>query len=373
MIATNRSASNVQGMRPLPPPVPIRNPLTLALFWASKTDPRLAAVCSRFAQATQGALGFFVLISASMAFLAAFCTLSTVSVVSGSSIRWIALGYAAFILACDREIVGSLDRTAAVVRPVLALLISAILTIPLELAIFQPRVDQELERQYRYDNKHQIEGLHSALAKLDVRRSDLERSITDLQGQEREWAGILDSEAVGRPGTGRTGVQGIGPAFRNAQAQQESVRERIREVRRDLERLDRSLPAERQRLEAQFRQEEIRTTKDFASRYEALGKVIHSSDALYTLSWILWAALAAIEMMGAVLKLFSPGNDYLHLVKAEIRENCARIDELSDRNYRLAMENPEIPRLSVAEKFTIVRYTPIPPSTPFERRHETGS
>ena len=84
-------------------------------------------------------------------------------------------------------------------------------------------------------------------------------------------------------------------------------------------------------------------------------------------------ALTLVEMTPALLKILTPHVDYHHLVQAEIRENVARIDEISDRNYRLAMENPEVPRHSVAEKFTIVRYTRIPNSTPFERRHETGS
>ena len=44
--------------------------------------------------------------------------------------------------------------------------------------------------------------------------------------------------------------------------------------------------------------------------------------------------------------------------EAEAGERVTQIDEISDRNYRLAMENPEVPRSSVAEKFTAVRYAP---------------
>ena len=148
------------------------------------------------------------------------------------------------------------------------------------------------------------------------------------------------------------------------------MRQRIQEVRHDLEQLDQSLPAERQRLEEQFRREEVGKTTDFVTRYEAMDKVIHSSDPLYRLSWLITLALILVEMTPAVLKILTRHVDYHHLVQAEIRENCTRIDELSDRNYRLAMENPEIPRLSVAEKFTIVRYTPIPQDTSFGRRYE---
>ena len=77
------------------------------------------------------------------------------------------------------------------------------------------------------------------------------------------------------------------------------------------------------------------------------------------LSWVVTLTLIFMDMTPALLKLLTPHSDYNHLVKAEIRENRARIDELGDRNYRLAMENPEIPELSVSEKFTRVRYSPV--------------
>jgi hypothetical protein len=362
------TATAPQHPRPAPPS--IKNPLTLGLLWASKTDPRLIAVCSRWARATQVAFGVFVLFTATLAFGAAYCTLSTVHT-PGSLIPWIALAWSIFILFLDREIAGGLDKTTAIVRPLLALFIGTLIAIPIELWVFQERVDQELQRQYLNDNKQQIDGLHAQESKIESRRDDLQSTLADLRRQEADWAKILDSEAVGRAGQGRTGVAGAGPAFQNAQAQQISVRQRIQEVRRDLEQMDQSLPLERQRLMGQFQREEVGKITDFVTRYEAMDKVIHSSDPLYRLSWLITLALILIEMMPAVLKILTPHVDYHHLVQAEIRENCARIDELSDRNYRLAMQDPEIPRLSVAEKFTIVRYTPVSNTAPFEKRYET--
>jgi hypothetical protein len=138
-----------RAQRPLPVPVPVRNPLTLTLFWLSKTDPRLVAVCSRWAMATQAALGVFVLFTATLAFGGAYYTLSTLHA-SGSLVPWIAAGWSVFILFLDREIVGGLDKKTAIVRPFLALFIGMLVAIPLELFVFQNRVDQELQRQYRH-------------------------------------------------------------------------------------------------------------------------------------------------------------------------------------------------------------------------------
>lgn len=66
--------------RPYRVPVPIRNPITLVLLWASKSDPRLVAVCSRWARSTQVAFGIFVLFTSVLALTAAYYTLSTFNV-----------------------------------------------------------------------------------------------------------------------------------------------------------------------------------------------------------------------------------------------------------------------------------------------------
>jgi len=347
-----------------------RNPLTRALLWASKTNPHLVALCSGWAIATQIAFGVFVVFSALSAFGSMYYTLSTLNAPS-SLVRWIALVWSIFILFLEREIAGGLDRTTAMIRPFLALFIGTLVAVPLELWVFENRIDQELQRQYRSENQVQIAKLSALEAELDQRHAAMEATLADLRKQEADWGKILDSEAVGRPGPGRTGIPGAGPVFRNAQAQQADVQRRIEEVRRDLEQYDRSLPEERQRLEAQFHREEVGKITDFVTRYEGLDKVVHSSNALFRLSWLITLALIFIDMTVALLKLLTPHSDYHHLVSAEIRENVTRIDEISERNYRLAMQDPEVPRASVAEKFAKVRYSPVTNHTTFERDYET--
>lgn len=356
--------------RPLPPPVPVRNPVTVILFWLSKTDARLVSVCSRWAMATQAAFGAFVLFTAALAFGAAYYTLSTLNAPSGL-IPWMALGWSIFVGLLDREIAGSLDKTTAVVRPFLALFLGTLTAIPIELYVFQQRVDQELQRQYRQDNRPQLDRLAATELQLDQRRTSLEAALAELRKQDSDWGRVMDQELAGRSGPGRTGMSGAGPVFQNAQTQQEAVRQRMREARQDLDQIEHALPEERRRLESGFQREEVGRVTDFVTRYEALDRVIHSSDALYRLSWLITLALILVEMTPAILKILTPHVDYHHLVRAEIRENVARIDEISERNFRLAMENPEVPRLSVAEKFTIVGYTPIDNVASFEKRHAT--
>src|SRR5438132_307024 len=88
-----------------PRPRRIHNPLTLLLLWASKSDPRLATVCSRWALATQTAFGVLVLFTTALAFCSAYYTLLTVGV-SERWLPWITAAYTIFIFTIDREIVG---------------------------------------------------------------------------------------------------------------------------------------------------------------------------------------------------------------------------------------------------------------------------
>lgn len=336
-------------------PAATRNPILLVLYYASKTNPHLAGLCSHWARATQAAMGVFVLFTALLAFGSQYYTLSTLNV-AGSRALWIALAWSCFIFFLDREIVGGLDKMTAVVRPLLALCIGTLVAIPTEIFIFRARIDQDLQRQYRKDNKEQLEKLDSAQTTLDKRRDQMVATLNELQKQDADWAKVMDDELVGRPKDGRTGQSGAGPVFNNAQTQQAAVRVRIQEIRHDLEEVEVTAGA---RLEKRFGREEISKATDFPTLYEAMDRVTHDSAPLYRLSWWIRLTLILIEMTPALLKILTPHVDYHHLVNAEIRESTVRVDEIADRNYRLAMENPEMPQLSVAEKFAIVRYTPI--------------
>jgi Domain of unknown function (DUF4407) len=210
-VPNNSSATTT--LRPRPIPRPIRNPVTLALLFASKTDPRLVAVCSRWAIATQCALGVFVCFTAVLAFGAAYYTLSTLNAPAGW-VLWIAIAYAIWVAVLDREIVGGLDKMTAMVRPVLSLFIGTIIAIPIELWVFQERIDQNLQQQYRQDNKEQLDQFRSAESQLERRRADLQATLTDLRKQEADWGKIMDDELVGRPKSGRSGVRGAGPGVR---------------------------------------------------------------------------------------------------------------------------------------------------------------
>lgn len=334
---------------------PTRNPLVMALHWASKTDPSIVPLCGWWTRQTQAALGFFVLFTATLALLSGTYTFTTLNVAPPLNF---ALGglWGVFIFYIDREIVGALDKRMAMVRPVLSLFIGVLVAVPVELWVFQDRVDQEIDRVYRTDNQEGTQKLEDGQKEINQRRKALQDRYESLLAENTKWGEVMDSELVGRAGKNRSGIAGQGPVYNNAAAQQTRVRGLIAEARRDLDNFNQATEADQARLERQFNRQEVRKVTSFVVRYEALHRVTDSSWPLYWMSWAVTLFFILIEMTPALMKLLTANADYQHIVAAEMKENILRIDEIAELNLRIAMKNPTEPEPSVVEKFAFVRF-----------------
>jgi hypothetical protein len=334
---------------------PSHNPLVRALHWVSKTDPVIISLCGWWTRQTQAALGFFVLFTATLALCSGIYTLTTLNVQAPISY---ALGslWAAFIFYIDREIVGALDKRMAMVRPVLSLFIGVLVAVPVELWVFQDRVDQEIDRMYRTDNQEATQKQDDGQKEINQRRKALQDRYESLLAEDKKWADVMDSELVGRPGSNRTGIAGAGPVYNNAAMQQARVRGLIAGVQRDLDGFKQASDAEQARLEKQYSRQEVRKVTSFVVRYEALHVVTNSSWPLFWMSWAVTLFFVLIEMTPALMKLLTTSADYQHIVAAEMKENIVRIDEIAELNLQIAMKNPTEPEPSVVEKFSFVRF-----------------
>lgn len=334
---------------------PTRNPLVMALHWASKTDPSIIPLCGWWTRQTQAALGFFVLFTSALALCSGTYTLTTLNVQPPANLLLGAL-WCLFIFYIDREIVGALDKRMAVVRPVLSLFIGVLVAVPVELWVFQDRVDQEIDKVYRTDNQDVTQKLEDGQKEIMQRRKTLQGRYESLLAEDKKWGDVMDSELVGRSGNHRSGIAGQGPVYNNAAEQQARVRRLAAEARRDLEEFNRTNEADQARLEKQFGRQEVRKVTSFVVRYEALHRVTSASWSLFWMSWAVTLFFIVIEMTPALMKMLATSADYQHIVAAEMKENIVRIDEIAERNLQIAMKSPTEPEPSVVEKFAFVRF-----------------
>jgi hypothetical protein len=126
----------------------------------------------------------------------------------------------------DRSIVMSLHKSrggfgafcrqvvTASPRLLLALLIASVITVPLELKIFEREIIDQLERNHQRtlnEDRQSLEQKYSEIADLEKQNHTLTEAITGKEGQRNEAFQEVQGEASGNRGTG---IRGAGPVWR---------------------------------------------------------------------------------------------------------------------------------------------------------------
>jgi hypothetical protein len=111
---------------------------------------------------------------------------------------------------------GAFVRQIATASPrlLLALLIASVITVPLELKIFEREILDQLERKHQRTLNEAIQSLeqrYSEIADLEKQNHTLTEAITGKEGQRNEAFQEVQGEAAGNRGTG---VRGAGLVWR---------------------------------------------------------------------------------------------------------------------------------------------------------------
>ena len=99
-------------------------------------------------------------------------------------------------------------------RLLLALLIASVITVPLELKIFEREIIDQLERNHQRtlnEDIKSIEQKYSEIAGLEKQNHTLTEAITGKEGQRNDAFQEVQGEAAGNRGTG---IRGAGPVWR---------------------------------------------------------------------------------------------------------------------------------------------------------------
>src|SRR5262252_1122132 len=213
--------------RPLPAvPLPRANRLKRFFWFCSGADMAILRTwdCST-EHNTYAGIGATIVLTAVLASLSGGYALWTVFQSSPSAITF-GLLWGILIFNLDRYIVmslhksrggfGALCRQVATASPrlLLALLIASVITLPLELKIFEREILDQLERNHQRTLNADIQSLepkYSEIADLDKQNHLLTAAITAKEGQRNDAFQEVQGEAAGNRGTG---IRGAGPVWR---------------------------------------------------------------------------------------------------------------------------------------------------------------
>src|SRR5215475_4523877 len=218
-------------MRPLPAvPLPRASRLKQFFWFCSGADMAILRTwdCST-EHNTYAGIGATIVLTAVLASLSGGYALWTVFQSSPSAITF-GLLWGILIFNLDRYIVmslhksrggfGALCRQVATASPrlLLALLIASVITVPLELKIFEREILDQLERNHQRTLNNDIQSLepkYSEIADLEEQNHLLTAAITEKEGQRNDAFQEVQGEAAGNRGTG---IRGAGPVWRQKTA-----------------------------------------------------------------------------------------------------------------------------------------------------------
>lgn len=309
----------------------------------SKTDRRIIAHCTDYCVKTQTSYGVFVLLTGAFAFLSCMYAVNATFERFDVSIP-VALLYSTVIVFIDREIVSGQSKAAVWPRVALAVAVGLVISVPLEMRLFEQRIEQELRRMYKDEN---IGALNEKQARDDAfqnRIATLEAD-TRIYSQNIHDAGLaMQDEVVGavRDKKSRTGAAGRGPAYQEARQLKERNEQLLAEATKSLERLRNTQSEELQKNQQSFSEREVKPAHDFLARYEAMERAKSASPATLHMSWGLRLLIILIETIPALMKLFQKENEYTEILESMRRRNLTRIYAIVNDHMEQTIARPHI-------------------------------
>lgn len=321
----------------------------------SKTDPDAmnSPCCTLVARMTQTSLGVMVLLTGVLAFFSGSYAIYT----AFGSHFWgqfvaVPLGvlYAAMIIVFDREIVGAQVKRAVWIRLPLAIAIGFIVAVPLELRLLQDSIDKHLIVLSKQENRGPEERLKSKLDALDKRKAELQGKVQHYRDEMNRWNAMMEAETVGRQLTGRTGIAGQGPAYREAERNRDANQQTLAKAEAELLKHEGEEGQARQQLKLEYNNAHVAQAHDFLARYQALESLKNTSPGAFSISWGLRIFFILIEVFPALLKLFLPYSEYNAIVEARRRSQVQLVHAVSNKRLdELARVPPSYPQSSLLD------------------------
>lgn len=307
------------------------------LLFLSKTDYAVYKDCTTYSKNMQISLGLFVLLTGVLALVSGSYAISnlfvefdwrTNTVHFNPAGRFLtpALGllYAVMIMAIDREIVSAKNKSAVFLRIPLAIVIGAVVAVPLELKILEGKIEKQLIQDYKSENSGERQIKDDAIQSLEDKKRELENRVSSYEAQVNDWSNKMQQETVGAVTNGRTGIAGKGPAYDEARRNMEL---HLNNQNQAQKKLDAFLKYEYEKKQASINEEyanqQVTQQFDLLSKYQALAKleINDTTGAVTKMTWGITILLMLFEIIPSLIKLLTPSTEYDAIIEARRRLN----------------------------------------------------
>ena len=310
----------------------------------SKTDRRVIIYCTDHSVKTQVSNGVFVLLTGTFAFLSCMY-----AVYKTFDSFWVAIPvgllYATVIVFIDREIVSAGSKRAALLRLPLAVVVGLVISVPLEMRLFEKRIDEQLFEKNKDKNKAARGQMEADERAYEARIQNLEEEMKGFRGNMAGASETMLDETIGRARRDkrRTEIPGQGPAYRAAGDQLKRNEQLLGLASTELEKLKLARNDVRARIEETYKASAVPIADDLLARYEALETVkAGSPDAAYLARGVM-LFIILIEAFPALMKLMQRDNEYHIALEAARRVNITRVTAIANDQIEQLTQNPRTP------------------------------
>lgn len=311
------------------------------LLYLSKSDYSIYKHCPRNAQIGQLSLGLFVLLTGILAWCSGSYAVSNMFYDfdwETQQIKFNELGYtlapiigffyAVMIIAIDREVVSAKNKLAIIPRLFLAVVIGVVVALPIELKLFEKRINKELVANYHVENESGLNDRENKIKDLKKKRLDLEQTVTEYQKQANIWSGQMQIETVGEKQKNRgiptTGIPGKGPAYSEAARQYDYYKDLTQKAKANLDSfLSKEYYQELKRIEDEYGKQMLNQHFDLLSRYQTLVQLTKNdtTNATRDMSRGVTLLFILFEIIPSLIKLMTSKTEYDILLEARHRLN----------------------------------------------------
>ena len=323
----------------------------------SKTDKKILSYCTKSASLHQQGLGLLVFLTAIFAFISSFYALTTVFGeynlitksyelygLSLSKVIVISLAYSIFIGAIDREIVSSRNKLSSILRIPMAIIISLIIAIPMELKILEKRIDKQLFSDNIKENQY-LEY------KRDAILGDIEKSINKKElikdyyrTNLEDWKRRKYNELIGTKGKGQTGIKGKGIAYNEIDENIKNTEKEINKIEIEIIQLKKEYNIKKNELNRSISQKKITQSYDLWSRYTTMKQIIREDEtgAAKQMTIGLTFLFILLELTPALVKMMSGKSEYDTIIELIAAVNKQKADLFRSKWNEMDIYDDEI-------------------------------
>jgi hypothetical protein len=324
-------------------------------LWLAKTDYYVLALSTYQSRIILSGMGMMVVFTSLMALCTSAYTISSTMITAGEGLaRWLptvalSLLYAFGIMIIDREIVGSSgnagkwrNMVSGIVRIVFAIGIATTVSFPVELKLFEGRINTEIQKMEDETNREMESRIAAIRAPyLAASESTLDSIRSSIDSYNREIATLTGEIA--------------------REASNVQCAERCQSFRRQKEQAQRAVQAEQQRLNSvlttvqlpqaaqgevedlQSRMQANRGHVDLMTKWEALERLKAAPDSNFAvLAWFILGFFMLLELVPLSLKATLGKTEYHYYLESRALLNNQKIVGVTNEYLRRMQEDPAI-------------------------------